>query len=132
MKLSCAVVMNIVKQAEEAKYQDWDLPIGLSLSLTRMMDKIYQEQASIEKQRMKILKKHCKTNDKGEIEPDENGNAQIEDMEGFEKDFKELLEQEIEVDIKPLKLDMEKLEGINKKPREISWMIPLLEIEDEG
>ena len=132
MKFTCAVIMQITKQSEDVKFGEWDLPIGLSLNLTRMMDKIYKEQANIEKERMRILKKHCKTNDKGEIEPDENGNAQIEDMEGFEKDFKELLEQEIEVDIKPLKLDMEKLEGINKKPREISWMIPLLEIEDEG
>ena len=132
MKLTCAEIMQITKQAEETGFSDWDLPIGLSLSLTRMMNKIYQEQASIEKQRMRILKRHCKTNDKGEIEPDEKGNAQVEDMEGFEKDFKELLEQEIEVDINPLKLDMEKLEGINKKPREIAWMLPLLEIEDEG
>lgn len=135
MKFNCAVIMQMVKQAEEAKFQDWDLPIGLSLQLTRMIDKIYQEHASIEKQRMKILKNHCLLDEQGNVVPDEEGNAQIEDMEGFSKEFKELLEQEVEVDIKPLKIDFEKLEekGVVKKPSEISWLLPLVEWgEEEG
>ncbi len=132
MKLTCALIMQIVKQAEAVKFSDWDLPIGTSLQITRLMDKLFQEQATIEKERMKILKKYAEVDDKGEFVADEDGNAKITDMEAFGQEFKELLEQEVEIDMKPLKLDFEKLEakGIVKKPSEITWLLPLVEWDD--
>jgi len=136
MKMNYATIIGILEKAKENNFHDWDLPMGLSIQLSRIIGKLEQEAVVFEKERHKILKKYAELDDEGELKTDEKGNAILVDREGFINDYNEMINEEIEINLKPLVLDFDKLEaaGIKKTPKEIGFLLPLLadELTEDG
>jgi len=90
-----------------------ELPIKPSYWLGRIANKVLPELKTFEETRMSLIKKYTKKDKKGNplYKMDKNGKAiepknyDIENEEEFLKEFKELAEQEIEININPIKLD---------------------------
>lgn len=92
-----------------------DLPVKPSYWLARILVKIGQEARSFDNVRVKLIEKYGARDDKGKLILDKKtNNYEITDKESFNKEFKELAEQEFEIDVKPIKLD--DLGDINIKP----------------
>lgn len=134
MKMDFATINAIFLQAQEVKFYEWDLPIGLSLQLSRIVGELAKENKYFDDERIKLLKKYAELDENNELKTDEKGNAIIsqEDRLKFNEDLQELIKEEIDINIQPLKLDFDKLEakGINKKPNEVAWIVPLLAEEN--
>lgn len=132
MKMSYAQVVTILDGADQTDYKNWELPIGFSLQLARIMDKLTKERMILEQERMKLLKKYSELDENGEIMVDEIGNAKVKDMKSFQEDYSEMLSEEIDLDIKPIKINFETLEakGISLKPSQIFWLLPLIEWDE--
>lgn len=87
----------------------------LSSKLSRMRSRFVEGQAKpqmnlINEERMEIVSKYCKKDDQGELKviEDEHGNSRydIEDMEGFNKDFLELMNEYFVVEANQEKKEM--------------------------
>ncbi len=128
MKLNYNVARNVINAANEVKYEDWDLPVGLSLKIRNLMEWLTVKMATFEKERHKQLQKFSELDENGQILMDENGNAKLKNPEGFYEVYTELLNEELEGAPK-LDIDWDKLEasGIRKTPKEVSFLIPFIE-----
>ncbi len=135
MKMDFGTINAIFLQSQEVGVADWDLPLGLSLQLSRILGELAKENKFFDDERIKLLKKYSELDENGELKTDKNGNAILvkETQEQFISDLQELAKEEIELNIQPLKLDFDKLEakGVNKKPSEVAWIVPLLAKEEE-
>jgi hypothetical protein len=84
-----------------------ELPVKPAYWLARIATKLEGELQTFEKARMGLINKHSKKDKDGNpaIKKNKDGKPQfdITDVEAFEKEFNELLNQEIELDIKPIK-----------------------------
>lgn len=129
MNLTYETIIAIFKQAQATQFNSWDLPMSLSLQLSRVFGKLTKEAEVFEKERMKLVERYAEKDEDGNVKQDESGNAVLTDYDGFASEYREMLEEEIDVGFEPLKIDFTKLEdrGILKKPSEISWMIPILD-----
>jgi len=109
-----------------------DLPVKPSYWLARIANKVESEMKAFETARMSLVKKHANKDEKGEpiLIKDKDGkptNAyDVPDMETFNKEFDELVEQEIEININPIKLDT--LGDINLKPVILAKLEKIIEI----
>ena len=127
-------MLQLVEAANKTDFANWELPIGFSLQITRVLGKMEEELKIFHEERMKVVKKYAELDDKGNVKVDDNQQAILKDYETFEKEFKEMYMEEIDLNVNKVKVDMDKLsdQGVFKKPSEISWLLPLLEFEDEG
>uniref|UniRef100_A0A6M3K520 Uncharacterized protein n=1 Tax=viral metagenome TaxID=1070528 RepID=A0A6M3K520_9ZZZZ len=97
-----------------------ELPVKTAYWLARFLSKVEAENASMEKARMNLIKKHAKKDKEGNpvfiLDKDGKSTSQydIPDMEAFQNEFIELTNEEVEIDFKPIKL--EQLGDINLKP----------------
>jgi len=88
-----------------------ELPVKPSYWLARIATKIDSELKAFETARMNLIKKHAKKDKKGNplVIKDKDGkptnNFDVPDIEAFNKEFKELTEQEFEINVDPIKLD---------------------------
>ena len=55
----------------------------------------------------------------------------LKDVQGFQDALRELLEMEVEVNISPVKIDMEKLDNLTFTLEEMSVLLPLIEEFDQ-
>jgi len=55
----------------------------------------------------------------------------MSNVQGFQDALRELLEMEVEVDINPVKIDMEKLDNLTFTLEEMSILLPLIEEFDQ-
>ena len=79
----------------------------------------------IEKKRNDIVIKYAKKDDNGEIISDENGNVKIENTNKFNEEIYELLNTEIDVEIKTISID--KLSDLKISPAEITSLLDVIE-----
>ena len=109
-----------------------ELPVKPSYWLARIANKIGSEQKAFETTRMNLVKKHAKKDKKGNplVIKDKDGkptnNYDVPDIEAFNKEFNELTEQEIEINIDPIKLDA--LGDIKIKPVILAKLGKIIEI----
>lgn len=87
-----------------------ELPKNPSYWLSRFFSKLNSEAKAFEKVRINLLTNHAKKDKNGEPlfkknDKGENTNEyDIADMNAFQKEFAQLIEEEFEIDFKPIKL----------------------------
>lgn len=130
MNLTCGQIIEIAQGARQNGFENWDLPLGMSLQLSRAISVVFREERVIEQERLKRLKKHATLNDQGEPESDEEGKAKFPSDEAFSlftEEYQELMEEEVDIFIEPVKVDFDALNSISKKPQEILWLRHLIQ-----
>ncbi len=93
------------------------LPIKVSYAIAKNISKIKKELQTYEAERQKLLDRHGKKDDKGEIIADEHGEVEFKNKEKWTKDIEELLSIEVDIDIH--KFDIKELEGYEISPGEL-------------
>jgi len=108
------------------------MPMKPAYWLARIADRIESERKAFLETRMKLIKQHAKKDKKGEpmFKKDKDGNPTLEydipDVETYNKEFDELVNQEIEININPVKLsdiDVEVCEKCGRKKLTIEPVI---------
>jgi len=114
-----------------AEILEKELPVKTAYWLARFLDKVNSENASMEKARIILVKKHAKKDDKGNpmFVKDKDGKDtnqyDIPDMDTFQNEFIELTNEEVEIDFKPIKL--EQLGDIKLKPITLAKLGKIIE-----
>lgn len=88
-----------------------ELPVKTAYWLARFLNKFESEANAFEKARINLVTKHGKKDENGKlviiksiIEDKEVSNYDMVDLEAFQKEFEQLIEEKIEIDFKPIKL----------------------------
>ncbi|WP_111930366.1 hypothetical protein [Clostridium tertium] len=116
MKLSNEKLVNSVGVLN--KLTGMELPIKLSYALSKNITKIDRELIIYNKERQKLIEKYGAKDEEGKLNNREDGTIDIVDTENWNKDLREILEIETEVDIHLI--DLEKVDAdIKITPGEI-------------
>lgn len=116
MKLSNEKLVNSIGVL--SKLTNMELPIKLSYAFSKNITKIDRELTTYNKEREKLINKYGEKDEEGNLKTKEDGTINILDIDSFNKDLKEILEIETEVDIHLI--DLEKVEvDINITPGEL-------------
>lgn len=116
MKLSNEKLVNSIGVL--SKLTNMELPIKLSYAISKNITKIDRELVVYNKERQKLIEKYGEKDEEGKLKTKEDGTINILDIDSFNKDMKEILEIETEVDIHVI--DLEKVDvDINITPGEI-------------
>lgn len=83
-----------------AKILGEDLPFQRSRRRKIFIDAVLPKMKARDEARMDIIKKYGKKDDKGELVV-EKGNFAIEDIPAFQKDYEEMMEEDVIIDISP-------------------------------
>ena len=97
-----------------AQLADKELPVKVSYWLARLANKLDGEFKAIDKVRAELIKKHGK--EQTESRGDFTINPKDENWEKFSIDFNDLMMEETEVDIEPVKLPIKLPETVDDKP----------------
>jgi hypothetical protein len=105
------------------KVTSFPLSAKVSYNIMRNMRKIEHEIKPFEESRLQLVRKYG--------HPGEDGRTSVldENLELFYKDIASLLEEDIEVDIRPIKIDQ--LEEVKLTPNEIQFIDFIFEKEPE-
>jgi len=103
------------------KITTFSLPVKAAYNIMRNMKKIESEIKPFEESRLQLVKKYGKEDETGKTSVTE------ENLEDFYKDVASLLEEEIEVDIRLIKIDQ--LQEVKLTPTEIQFIVFMLEQE---
>jgi hypothetical protein len=127
MKLKAGEIKIINEGLKEILLKE--LPVKPAYWLARIAMKLETEIKTFEQARMGLINKYSNKDEKGNpaIKKTKDGQSQfdITDVEGFEKEFNELNSQEIEIDIKPIKLA--DLGELNIKPVTLARLEKIIE-----
>lgn len=116
MKLSNEKLVNSIGVLN--KLTNMELPIKLSYAISKNITKINRELVVYNKERQKLIEKYGEKDEESKLKTKEDGTINILDINSFNKDLKEILEIETEVDIHLI--DLEKVDvDINITPGEI-------------
>lgn len=116
MKISNEKLVNSIGVL--SKLTNMELPIKLSYAISKNIIKIDRELTVYNKERQKLIEKYGEKDKEGELKTKEDGTINILDIDSFNKDLKEILEIETEVDIHVI--DLEKVNvDINITPGEL-------------
>ena len=116
MKISNERLVNSVGVL--SKLTNLELPIKLSYALSKNITKIDTELKAYNLEREKLLNKYAEKDGEGKLKQNEDGTINIVDMQGWNKDFGELLQCETEIDIHII--DLEKVNAeVNITPGEL-------------
>ena len=105
------------------KVTAFSLPAKVSYNIMRNMKKIEHEIKPFEESRLQLVRKYGKEGEDGKTTVLE------ENLEAFYKDVASLLDEEIDVDIRSIKIDQ--LEGVKLTPSEIQFIDFMFEKEPE-
>lgn len=116
MKLSNEKLVNSIGVL--SKLTNMELPIKLSYAFSKNITKIDRELVAYNKEREKLINKYGEKDEEGNLKTKEDGTINILDIDSFNKDLKEILDIETEVDIHLI--DLEKVNvDINITPGEL-------------
>ncbi|WP_195954741.1 hypothetical protein [Clostridium tertium] len=116
MKLSNEKLVNSIGVL--SKLTNMELPIKLSYAISKNITKINRELVVYNKERQKLIEKYGEKDEESKLKTKEDGTINILDIDSFNKDLKEILDIETEVDIHVI--DLEKVDvDINITPGEI-------------
>lgn len=103
MKLSNERLVNSIGVL--SKLTNMELPIKLSYALSKNITKIDRELEVYNKERQKLIEKYGEKDKEGKLKTKEDGTINILDIDSFNKDLKEILEIETEIDIHTIDLE---------------------------
>lgn len=116
MKLSNEKLVNSVGVLN--KLTGMELPIKLSYALSKNITKIDRELIIYNKERQKLIEKYGAKDEEGKLNNREDGTIDIVDTENWNKNLRELLEIENDIDIHVI--DLENIDSdINITPGEL-------------
>ena len=131
IKLTNLQIQNIVTSGALQTVAKKPLPIKVSYWITKNIDKLTTEYKYFLDAKKKLIEQYGKRDDKGELVTNkETGEVYLKDVQGFQDALRELLEMEVEVDINPVKIDMEKLDNLTFTLEEMSILLPLIDVND--
>ena len=83
------------------------LPVKVAYAITKNINKINTELKAYNKEKAKLIDKYAEKDEEGKLKADEFGNVTLkeEHREDWDKDIKELLSIENEIDIHMIQLD---------------------------
>lgn len=116
MKMTLAEVR--MRQQSLAEIAGKKMPEKLGYAVTKNLIKFQEEIEIIEKRRVQLAESYAKKDEAGNPVVKENA-YEMEDMTSFENDFKELLAEEVEIDIRTVpasvleKLDEERYDALS-------------------
>lgn len=103
-----------------SKLNNMDLNIKVSYAIAKNITKIEKELEVFNKEKAKLIDKYGEKDEEGNLKVDEYGNVNIIDKENWNKEFKELLEIENEIDIHKInEEDLFKCDNANITPGEL-------------
>lgn len=105
-----------LKRLEEEK-----LPKGVAFMIAKVVDELQKNFSIYEKLRMKLVNQYGKKDKEGKL-VEKEGKVSLENIEGFNKEFEELLQIENEYNIEPISLP----EVIYITPKDIRALRPIL------
>ena len=125
--------LNEIRLATEglSEILEKELPVRTSYWLARFLDKVNSENASMEKARINLVKKHAKKDKDGNpmfvLDKDGKNTNQydIPDVNAFQDEFIELTNEEVDIEFKPIKL--EQLGDIKLKPITLAKLGKIIE-----
>lgn len=125
MKLSNERILTDIQKLRGLS--DKQLPVKVSYALAKNINKIESELKVYEKERAKLIDKYAEKDEKGQLKSDEAGQIMFKDgcREQWDKDIKELLTIENEVDIHKFKLGA--LEGYSMAAAELMLIDYMIE-----
>ena len=86
------------------KLTEIPLPLSLSYKILEVSSIVNDLYVAYDKKRLEIVTKHCKKDEKGELVlTEDKNNYQIENLEAFNKEFADMLDEEIEIEVVNLK-----------------------------
>lgn len=111
MKLSNVSILNDLTRLSQIAQKE--LPVKVSYAIAKNLSKLESELKIYNKEREKLIEKYSVKDEKGKMIVDENSQIKIqpEQMENWNKDLKELLDIENEIDIR--QFSIEALNGYN-------------------
>lgn len=117
MKLSNARILN--DSARLSQIAQKELPVKVSYAIAKNISKLESELKFYNKEREKLIEKYSIKDEQGKIIVDENSQIKLqpEQIEDWNKDLKELLDIENEVDIR--QFSIEALSGYNMSASEL-------------
>lgn len=109
--------INVLAELNNAK-----LPIKLAYAITKNINKINSELKAYNEEKAKLIDKYSEKDEEGKLKADEYGNVILkeEHIEDWNRDIKELLSIENEVDIHMIQLDDLLNSNYNISPAELS------------
>lgn len=104
-----------------------ELPVKVSYAIAKNLNKIESELKTYESQRAKLIDKYALKDEKGQVKADEAGQIIFKDecKEQWDKDIKELLEIENEIDIHKFNINI--LDGYNMTANELMLIDYMIE-----
>lgn len=109
--------INVLAELNNAK-----LPVKVAYAITKNINKINTELKAYNEEKAKLIDKYSEKDEEGKLKTDEIGNVTLkeEHIEDWNRDIKELLSIENEVDIHMIQLDDLLNSNYNISPAELS------------
>lgn len=109
--------INVLAELNNAK-----LPIKLAYAITKNINKINSELKAYNEEKAKLIDKYSEKDEEGKLKSDEIGNVTLkeEHIEDWNRDIKELLSIENEIDIHMIQLDDLLNSNYNISPAELT------------
>lgn len=120
LKLSNEKIINTINVL--GKLNNAQLPIKVAYAISKNINKIESELKVYNTEKEKLIDRYAKKDEEGKLKADEYGNVNIkeEHIEDWNKDVKELLSIENEIDIYMIKLDSLLNSDYNISPAELT------------
>lgn len=105
LKLSNEKVVNTINAL--SNLNNAQLPVKVAYAISKNVKKIESELKIYNAEKVKLMNKYCEKDEEGKLKADEYGNVKIkeEHREDWNRDIKELLSIENEIDIHMINLD---------------------------
>lgn len=116
MKLSNEKLVNSIDVL--SKLTNMELPIKLSYAFSKNITNIDRELVAYNKEKRKLIKKYGEKDKEGNLKTKKDGTINILNIDNFNKELKEILEIETEVDIHLIDLESTNVD-INITPLEL-------------
>ena len=116
MKLSNEKLVNSIGVL--SKLTNMELPIKLSYAFSKNITNIDRELVAYNKERQKLIEKYGEKDKEGNLKTKEDGTINILNIDNFNKELKEILEIETEVEIHLIDLESTNVD-INITPLEL-------------
>lgn len=118
MKLKNEVLVNSVQVLR--KLNNAELPVRVSYKLAKNIKSIEKELNIYEEEKQKFINKYCEKDDEGNNKINEDGTIKIIDTEKWNKDIKELLDIEAEINIEKINIDELAKSDLKLTPAELA------------
>lgn len=103
MKIKNEILLDSVQVLR--KLNNAELPVRVSYKLAKNIKNIDKELKIYEEEKQKLINKYGEKDEEGKLKTKEDGSINITDTENWNKDIKELLEIEAEINIEKINID---------------------------